>query len=365
MKKLLLMLGVINSVTAGSLNTVTLTVTNNTNHEIKITQDELIHLECSYNCGSFKLNSGASNHIDLYNRGDVQAESLKTPTLSINISDLNNSDVKFANARIWLYDNFYANAGNRQMLTYASITKNITGIGTSGQLDLSRGFYWNLGADSYNITTAFKCNDDNYCWGDININSLDHDKINLPATQNYVSNQNGSDIYGSSNDLFTHNQNVLKTVNANGKASELFFAADGSLNLAECDDSSCQTTGIQVWQALDNAHNLATGVRFQSDGNLIVHDASNKALWTSQKNGGKLDPNNQAKLVLQQDGNLVIYAGDGSVLWASNTVYINGNNSSNNTLKASNQKPAQISKKPTQTSSLQQINGAMVGILPW
>jgi CspA family cold shock protein len=51
---------------------------------------------------------------------------------------------------------------------------------------------------------------------------------------------------------------------------------------------------------------------YQSDGNLVVYDKSNKPLWNSQTNGKT--PN---KLVFQADGNLVLYGANNAVHWAA------------------------------------------------
>jgi len=50
----------------------------------------------------------------------------------------------------------------------------------------------------------------------------------------------------------------------------------------------------------------------QADGNAVVYNASNVALWNSHTQG-----KSSAKLVLQADGNLVIYGANGAALWAS------------------------------------------------
>jgi CspA family cold shock protein len=52
---------------------------------------------------------------------------------------------------------------------------------------------------------------------------------------------------------------------------------------------------------------------YQSDGNLVVYDKSNKAVWDTKTNGKT--PN---KLVFQGDGNLVLYGANNAVHWAAN-----------------------------------------------
>ena len=55
-------------------------------------------------------------------------------------------------------------------------------------------------------------------------------------------------------------------------------------------------------------------VVMQGDGNLVLYDAGNHALWSSGTFG-----NPGAHLVLTNDGNLIIYSASGVVLWQSNT----------------------------------------------
>ena len=53
---------------------------------------------------------------------------------------------------------------------------------------------------------------------------------------------------------------------------------------------------------------------YQSDGNLVVYDKSNKPIWNTKTNGKT--PN---RLVFQADGNLVLYGANNVVFWASNS----------------------------------------------
>jgi WD40 repeat protein len=53
----------------------------------------------------------------------------------------------------------------------------------------------------------------------------------------------------------------------------------------------------------------------QQDGNLVLYDPYNQALWSSGTNGH----GNVWDLVMQSDGNLVIYDGHNHPIWASNT----------------------------------------------
>jgi hypothetical protein len=60
---------------------------------------------------------------------------------------------------------------------------------------------------------------------------------------------------------------------------------------------------------------------FQSDGNLVIYDPSNRPLWASGT-----DNKGATRLTLQDDGNLVIYTAQNRPLWATNTVTSCGNN---------------------------------------
>ena len=55
----------------------------------------------------------------------------------------------------------------------------------------------------------------------------------------------------------------------------------------------------------------------QSDGNLVLYDGSNKALWSSNTNSKGVKP---FRLVMQKDRNLVIYDGYNKPIWATRTV---------------------------------------------
>src|SRR5512135_3243575 len=52
----------------------------------------------------------------------------------------------------------------------------------------------------------------------------------------------------------------------------------------------------------------------QRDGNLVLYDRRNRALWSSDTQGMPVE-----KCTMQGDGNLVLYLQDGQPVWASNT----------------------------------------------
>jgi hypothetical protein len=61
-----------------------------------------------------------------------------------------------------------------------------------------------------------------------------------------------------------------------------------------------------------------TFLTFQVDGNLVVYNSSNVALWASNTSGHDCSPSQNCKAVFQTDGNFVIYRGT-TVLWATST----------------------------------------------
>jgi outer membrane protein assembly factor BamB len=76
-------------------------------------------------------------------------------------------------------------------------------------------------------------------------------------------------------------------------------------------------TGKVRWQAnTGSAARSDPGAvcKFQSDGNLVVYDAHNHAVWASGTNGHA-----NALLFVQDDGNVVIYAPFPHPVWATNT----------------------------------------------
>jgi len=82
--------------------------------------------------------------------------------------------------------------------------------------------------------------------------------------------------------------------------------------------------GTRLWAS--NTFGLNSNLHLQSDGNLVIHDAFHKALWSSGTNGrrhshhghGHGHQNHQIRLIMQDDGNLVLYSGT-HALWATGT----------------------------------------------
>jgi surface antigen len=85
---------------------------------------------------------------------------------------------------------------------------------------------------------------------------------------------------------------------------KLRFQSDGNLVLADKSEKALWATGTE-----------GRGERLvmQADGNLVIYDSGNKPLWATNTSG-----NPEAFFAIQGDGNLVIYK-DGKALWASGT----------------------------------------------
>lgn len=89
------------------------------------------------------------------------------------------------------------------------------------------------------------------------------------------------------------------------KKYQLAMQGDGNLVIR------CRTRAI--WST--NTHNIAiaNGLRYQSDGNLVLYRYDRKAVWA---NPGM---NESCYLRMQNDGNLVLYGCYGKVHWSSKT----------------------------------------------
>lgn len=84
------------------------------------------------------------------------------------------------------------------------------------------------------------------------------------------------------------------------------------------DDSSSTKTTLRKDETLRAGESLENGghrLVMQTDGNLVVYGANNKALWHTRTWGGAL-PN---RLVMQADGNLVLYDSSSEALWHTRT----------------------------------------------
>jgi hypothetical protein len=87
----------------------------------------------------------------------------------------------------------------------------------------------------------------------------------------------------------------------------LIFALDGNLELQS-------PTRMRLWES-DTRGRGARILSMQSDGNLVIYDASGKsALWATGTTGHP-----GAFLAVQEDGNVVIYTNSHVPVWATGT----------------------------------------------
>jgi hypothetical protein len=98
-------------------------------------------------------------------------------------------------------------------------------------------------------------------------------------------------------------QNLLSTDNN----SVLAFQPNGNLSLIQ----NFRT----IWTSNTSGRG-GTRVVMQTDGNLVMYDQQNIAVWHTRTPGNTNNP----RLILQTDGNLVLYSGT-SALWHTNSVH--------------------------------------------
>jgi hypothetical protein len=101
-----------------------------------------------------------------------------------------------------------------------------------------------------------------------------------------------------------------------------WHSCDGRFTLAMQTDSNLVLYEAGVAPALWNTSTVGRDAAFvfmQSDGNLVLYNTRESAVWASNTSGyeGGIDGKN-AYLAIQNDGNLVIYLGS-QVLWTSDT----------------------------------------------
>jgi hypothetical protein len=99
------------------------------------------------------------------------------------------------------------------------------------------------------------------------------------------------------------------------------WSPDGRLRLSMQTDGNLvlyfQPFGAFMWKEAIWASNTAghpgAWAIMQDDGNFVVYDANDSALWATATNP------NGSFIAVQNDGNLVVYDAGGSAHWASNT----------------------------------------------
>ena len=93
-------------------------------------------------------------------------------------------------------------------------------------------------------------------------------------------------------------------------AAFLFSAFSSSVYAASRLDAGQQLTKGQNLVSTNGEYRLS----MQTDGNLVIYDASNKALWNTKTQG-----TDAAKLIMQADGNLVLYSDSSKPKWHTQT----------------------------------------------
>lgn len=135
---------------------------------------------------------------------------------------------------------------------------------------------------------------------------------------------------GSLNYDVSLSKNVWRADASGPSAQRLIFQTDGNLVLYDNNNNP-------LWSSL-TAGNIGSKLIFQSDGNLVLYDSDNRALWathtvhypeysryaTTTLSTGRLykgqaieTANRKYRLILQTDGNLVLYDNNNRALWAS------------------------------------------------
>lgn len=85
------------------------------------------------------------------------------------------------------------------------------------------------------------------------------------------------------------------------------------VTLSVYDDSLTTNQKLTPGQYLNSANGQYKFI-LQTDGNLVLYNAANQALWASNTGGQSV-----RECIMQYDGNLVIYTTSGQPIWASNT----------------------------------------------
>jgi hypothetical protein len=83
------------------------------------------------------------------------------------------------------------------------------------------------------------------------------------------------------------------------------MAQSGSKNICSGNCASTLTSNNEICRVVT-----------QSDGNLVIYNAANQAVWASGTSGRGTPP---YQAVMQSDGNYVLYDANGTALWASGT----------------------------------------------
>lgn len=94
------------------------------------------------------------------------------------------------------------------------------------------------------------------------------------------------------------------------------FQNDGNLVVYRYNYSARKWEAKWATGTWDGATPEMRAARFsiQADGNIVLYNAQNKAIWATMTNG-----NRNVQLAMQNDGNWVVYTSDGRPIWATMT----------------------------------------------
>jgi hypothetical protein len=108
-------------------------------------------------------------------------------------------------------------------------------------------------------------------------------------------------------------------ISFNGTFQLVMQESDGNLVLQINDPDTNPNAGMinrPVWSAYTQ-NRAASYAVIQDDGNFVVYDSFQNALWDSGTFGRQ---NFSGFIIIQDDGNLVLYDSDGATgIWATNT----------------------------------------------
>lgn len=112
------------------------------------------------------------------------------------------------------------------------------------------------------------------------------------------------------------NKSVLNSGETINKGDYLLSADSQSVLTLQNDGNLAQYQDFNIFWETGTQGSAASRLVMQSDGNLVLYNASGVALWSSQTQG-----NAGARLVMQTDGNLVVYSTGNAPLWANYIVH--------------------------------------------
>ncbi|KAF4972003.1 hypothetical protein FSARC_1333 [Fusarium sarcochroum] len=99
---------------------------------------------------------------------------------------------------------------------------------------------------------------------------------------------------------------------------ESLWSPNGSNELRMQEDGKIAVywDGGCTYQSSEDEHEGIKGLVMQDDGNLVIYDENDEAVWASNTEGS----GDSVHLVVQDDGNVVLYQDDEEAVWSSGTV---------------------------------------------